>query len=62
MKPEVKKQLLGHVALALMVVAVAVVLVVVGMNPAVAAGAAVAIFSVEISTRWRAGRCARKSS
>lgn len=63
MKDETKKRVLTHVRSATLVLGAGLVLAQAGMHPAAAAGVAgIAVASVDGSTRWRAGRCARKDS
>ena len=63
MNADRKRQVLIHVRAALLVLGAGLALGAAGMHPAAAAGVAgITVASVDGSTRWRAGRCARKGS
>ena len=63
MRAETKKQVLAHLRSALLVLGVGLALGMTGIDPAAAAGVAgITVASVDGSTRWRAGRCARNGS
>ena len=63
MSAETKRQVLAHLRSAMLVLGAALALGLAGMHPAAAAGVAgITVASVDGSTRWRADRCARRSS
>ena len=63
MKAETRRQVLTHLRSAVLVLGAGLALGLAGMHPAAAAGVAgITVASIDGSTRWRAGRCARKGS
>ena len=63
MQEETKMLVRTHLRSAVLVLGAALALGVAGMHPAAAAGVAgITVASVDGSSRWRAGRCARKGS
>lgn len=61
MNAETKRLVLTHLRSAVLVLGGGVALGLAGMNPA-AGVAGITVASVDGSTRWRAGRCARNGS